>query len=156
MPEPSPLWEMMVEAGRLGEKDGAGFYGYGDQTDEPVKEMVKKIQESGQVRVGTAFSVDRLMMPMINEAALCVEEDIANVNDIDMACIAGLGMMVGDQRMGPLEYADEVGLDVVVQKLEELEKKYGPRFHPVDLLCQKVKAGELGKKTGRGFMEWTT
>jgi 3-hydroxyacyl-CoA dehydrogenase/enoyl-CoA hydratase/3-hydroxybutyryl-CoA epimerase len=156
MPEPSPLWSMMVQAGRLGEKAGAGFYGYGEETDEPVKEMVKKIQQSGQVRVGTAFSVDRLMMPMINEAALCVEEDIANVNDIDMACIAGLGMMVGDQRMGPLEYADEVGLDVVAQKLEELEKEFGPRFHPVDLLYKKVKAGELGKKTGRGFMEWTT
>jgi 3-hydroxybutyryl-CoA dehydrogenase len=73
-----------------------------------------------------------------------------------MACIAGLGMMVGDQRMGPLEYADGVGLDVVVQKLEDLEKKLGPRFHPVALLHQKVKAGELGEKTGRGFMEYTT
>ena len=82
-------------------------------------------------------------------------EEIANVNDIDMACIAGIGMKVGDQRMGPLEYADGVGLGVVVQKLEELEKAYGPRFHPVDLLYQKVRAEELGKKTGRGFMEWT-
>ena len=95
------------------------------------------------------------MMPLINEAAMCLEEDIANVNDIDMACIAGIGMKVGDQRMGPLEYADGVGLGVVVQKLEELEKAYGPRFHPVDLLYQKVRAEELGKKTGRGFMEWT-
>ena len=56
--------------------------------------------------------------------------------------------------MGPMEYADEVSLTIVVQKLEELEKKYGPRFHPVALLYQKVRAGELGKKTGRGFMEW--
>jgi 3-hydroxybutyryl-CoA dehydrogenase len=95
-------------------------------------------------------------MPMINEAVMCLEEDIANVNDIDMACIAGIGMKVGDQRMGPLEYADGVGLDVVLQKLEDLEKKYGPRFRPVDLLYQKVKAGELGKKTGRGFMEYAT
>lgn len=152
---PAPLWVKMIEAGRFGEKAGAGFYGYGEETDEPVKEMIKELQESGQVPSGTEFSVDRLMMPMINEAAMCLEEDIANVNDIDMACIAGIGMKVGDQRMGPLEYADGVGLDVVVQKLEELENKYGPRFHPVDLLYQKVKAGELGKKTGRGFMEWT-
>jgi 3-hydroxyacyl-CoA dehydrogenase len=153
---PAPLWEKLIESGRFGEKAGAGFYGYGEKTDEPVKQMIKELQESGQVATGTAFSVDRLMMPMINEAAMCVEEDIANVNDIDMACIAGIGMQVGDQRMGPLEYADEVGLDIVVQKLEELEEKYGPRFHPVDLLNQKVKAGDLGKKTGRGFMEWTT
>ena len=82
-------------------------------------------------------------------------------SDIDMACIAGLGMQVRQEdgqavRMGPLEYADSVGLDVVMEQLEELEKKLGPRFHPVDLLYQKVKAGELGKKTGRGFMEYTT
>jgi len=152
---PAILFEKLYQAGRYGEKAGAGFYGYGEETDEPVKEMIRELQESGQVPTGTEFSVDRLMMPMINEAARCVEEEIANINDIDMACIAGLGMKVGDKRMGPLEYADEIGLDVVVQKLEELEKKYGPRFHPVDLLYRKVKAGELGKKTGRGFMEWT-
>jgi len=152
---PALLWEKLVEAGRFGEKAGAGFYGYGEESDEPVKQMIKELQEAGQVSTGTEFSADRLMMPMINEAAMCVEEDIANVNDIDMACIAGIGMKVSDQRMGPLEYADGVGLDVVEQKLEELEKKYGLRFHPVGLLYQKVKAGELGKKTGRGFMEWT-
>ena len=152
---PAPLWEKLIASGRFGEKAGAGFYGYGEETDEPVKEMIKELQESGQAPTGTEFSVDRLMMPMINEAAMCVEEDIANVNDIDMACIAGIGMKVGEQRMGPLEYADGLGLDVVVQKLEELEGKYGPRFHPTALLYQKVKAGELGKKTGRGFMEWT-
>jgi 3-hydroxyacyl-CoA dehydrogenase len=152
---PAILFEKLHQAGRHGEKTSAGFYGYGEETDEPVKEMIKELQESGQVATGTEFSVDRLMMPMINEAALCVQEGIANINDVDMACIAGLGMKVGDKRMGPLEYADEVGLDVVVQKLEELEKKYGPRFHPVDLLYQKVRAGELGKKAGRGFMEYT-
>jgi len=153
---PAILFEKLYQSGRHGEKAGAGFYGYGEETDEPVKEMIKELQESGQVATGTEFSVDRLMMPMINEAALCVQEGIANINDVDMACIAGLGMKVGDRRMGPLEYADEVGLDVIVQKLEELEKKLGPRFHPADLLYQKVKAGELGKKTGRGFMEYTT
>jgi 3-hydroxybutyryl-CoA dehydrogenase len=40
--------------------------------------------------------------------------------------------------------------------MEALEEEFGPRFHPVDILYQKVRAGELGKKTGRGFMEWTT
>jgi len=149
---PAALWEKLVEAERFGEKSGAGFYGYGEETDQPVKQMIKELQESGQVLTGTEFSVDRLMMPTINEAAMCLEEDIANVNDVDMACIAGIGMKVGDQRMGPLEYADEVGLDVVVQKLEELEKKYGPRFRPVTLLYKKKKDGELGKKTGLGFM----
>jgi 3-hydroxyacyl-CoA dehydrogenase/enoyl-CoA hydratase/3-hydroxybutyryl-CoA epimerase len=156
-----PLLEKLYQAGRLGEKAGAGFYGYGDQTDEPVKEMVKEIQTQPGAITGTEFSVERLMMPMVNEAALCAMEEIANINDIDMACIAGLGMQVRQEdgqavRMGPLEYADSVGLDVIVEQLEELEKKFGPRFHPVDLLYQKVKAGDLGKKAGRGFMEYTT
>jgi 3-hydroxyacyl-CoA dehydrogenase len=156
-----PLLEKLYQAGRLGEKAGAGFYGYGDQTDEPVKKMIEEIQAQPGAITGTEFSVERLMMPMVNEAAQCVMEEIANINDIDMACIAGLGMQVRQEdgqvvRMGPLEYADTVGLDVVLEKLEELEKKLGPRFHPVDLLYQKVKAGDLGKKTGRGFMEYTT
>lgn len=156
-----PLLEKLYKAGRLGEKAGAGFYGYGDQTDEPVKEMIQEIQAQPGAITGTEFSVERLMMPLVNEAALCAMEEIANINDIDMACIAGLGMQVRQEdgqavRMGPLEYADSVGLDVVMEQLEELEKKLGPRFHPVDLLYQKVKAGELGKKTGRGFMEYTT
>ncbi|MFQ6059153.1 MAG: 3-hydroxyacyl-CoA dehydrogenase [Anaerolineae bacterium] len=157
---PATLFEELYRAGRYGEKAGAGFYGYGDQTDEPVKEMIKKLQAEGKAATGTEFSVDRLMMPFINEAALCIAEGIANLNDVDMACIAGLGMQVRQEdgqliRMGPLEYADRLGLDTVVQKLEELEEQYGPRFHPVDLLYQKVKAGELGRKTGRGFREWT-
>ncbi len=155
-----PLLEKLYQAGRLGEKAGAGFYGYGDQTDEPVREMIREIQAQPGAITGTSFTAERLMMPMVNEAALCVMDEIANINDIDLACMAGLGMQVRQEdgqvvRMGPLEYADTLGLDVVVQKLEELEKQFGPRFHPVDLLYQKVKAGELGKKTGRGFKEYT-
>jgi 3-hydroxyacyl-CoA dehydrogenase len=88
-----------------------------------------------------------------------VEEEIANVNDVDMACIAGIGMQVKQNgelvRMGPLEYMDELGLDVVLEKLETLEKELGPRFRPVDILRQKVGAGNLGKKTGLGFKEYT-
>jgi 3-hydroxybutyryl-CoA dehydrogenase len=58
-------------------------------------------------------------------------------------------------RMGPLEYMDEVGLDVIVEKMEALEKEFGPRFHPEDILYQKVRAGNLGKATGYGFKEYT-
>ena len=98
-------------------------------------------------------------MPLLNEAALSVQEGIANVNDIDMASIAGIGMQVNKGggelvRMGPLEYMDEQGLDVIVQKMEALEQEFGPRFHPAEILYKKVRAGDLGKKTGHGFMEW--
>lgn len=57
--------------------------------------------------------------------------------------------------MGPLEYMDELGLDVVVGKLEALEQELGPRFHPTDILYQKVRQGNLGKKTGLGFREYS-
>ena len=153
------LFDELVEMKRLGEKSGAGFYIYTATGAEPLEDIVKRLQETGEIETGTRFSVDRLMMPFLNEAALCAQEGIANVNDIDMACIAGIGMQVNKDgelvRMGPLEYMDEMGTDVVVEKMEALEKEFGSRFHPVDILYQKVRASELGKKTGRGFMEWT-
>lgn len=157
--KPAALWDKLMEAKRLGQRHGIGFYVYSDIEAEPLEDIVRRLQASGAVETGTTFSVDRLMMPFLNEAARCAEEEISNVNDIDMACIAGINMQVNRDgepvRMGPLEYADEAGLDVVLEKLEALEQELGPRFHPVDILYQKVRAGNLGKKTGYGFKEYT-
>jgi len=154
------IFRKLMEAGRHGEKSGAGFYTYTATDAQPLEEIIQELQETGEIQTGTSFSVDRLMMPFFNEAARCVQEDIANVNDVDMACIAGLGMQVNKEgelvRMGPLEYMDEVGLDVIVGKLEALEKEFGPRFHPADILYQRVRGGNLGKGTGFGFKEYTT
>jgi 3-hydroxyacyl-CoA dehydrogenase len=158
--KPAKLFTKLLEAGRLGEKAGVGFYNYGKADAAPLESLIEELQQSEDIEVGTRFSPERLIMPFLNEAALCVEEEIANVNDIDMACIAGLGMAINKDgesvRMGPLEYMDELGLDVVVDQMEELEKEFGPRFRPVDILLQKVRAGNLGKKTGYGFKEYTT
>jgi 3-hydroxyacyl-CoA dehydrogenase len=158
--KPNKLWPELMKAGRYGQRAGIGFYVYSDVEAEPLEDIIRRIQETGEVQTGTRFSVDRLMMPFLNEAALCVQEEIANVNDVDMACIAGIGMQVNIDgelvRMGPLEYMDILGLDIIVEKMEALEKEFGSRFQPVDILYQKVRAGELGKKAGRGFMEWTT
>ncbi|MGQ9493744.1 MAG: 3-hydroxyacyl-CoA dehydrogenase [Anaerolineae bacterium] len=151
-----PLFQMMYEAGRLGEKAGAGFYGYGDQTDEPVKAMIKKLQDEDKVQKGTEFSWQRLMMPLINEAIQCVTENIAPPDKIDMAMIAGTGMKYGEERMGPLQLADVLGLDVVLSELQRLQAKFGNRFRPARLLKTKVRAGHLGKKVGKGFFEYTT
>lgn len=147
------ILQKLYEAGRFGEKAGAGFYGYGDQTDEPVKEMIKEIQSQPGAVTGTKFSPDRLMMPLINEAVLCLQEHVASASDIDMAAIAGIGMKMGDERMGPLAMADRIGLDVVLQNLEKFKEELGPRFHPARLLRLHVRAGHLGDKTGRGFLE---
>ncbi len=147
------IFEKLYKAGRFGEKAGAGFYGYGDQTDEPVGKMIKEIQSEPGAVTGTEFSTDRLMMPLLNEAILCLQEHVATASDIDMAAIAGIGMKMGDERMGPLAMADRIGLDVVSDKLEKFKKELGPRFHPARLLRLKVRAGHLGEKTGRGFLE---
>lgn len=148
------ILQMLVDAGRLGEKSGAGFYGYEDNTDEPVKQMIAQIQASG-IPVGE-FSIERLVFPMINEAARIAEEEIASIPDIDMAMIAGTGMSHDGERMGPLGIADEYGLDVVLAGLERMmaEPWGGERFRPADLLVSKVRAGELGKSAGRGFHEY--
>ena len=94
------------------------------------------------------------MYPLINEAALCVQESIASVTDIDMSMVAGTGMTYGGERVGPLAIADRIGLDEVVQTLGALEKELGPRFHPTRPLTLRVRAGHLGVKVGKGFHEY--
>jgi 3-hydroxyacyl-CoA dehydrogenase len=149
------LFPLLLKAGRLGEKNGAGFYGYGSATDEPVKELIAELHSTGAVTPsGQAFDPDRLIMPLINEAALCLQEHIASPGDIDLSMVAGTGMTYGGERLGPLAVADLIGLDRVCGKLEELQGRYGERFGPARLLRTKVRAGHLGKSSGRGFHEY--
>jgi len=152
---PAPLFLKLVEAGRLGEKSGAGFYDHPGGESEAVHAMIEELQESGVAPTGTEFTVERLMFPLINEAALCVQENIASITDIDMAMVAGTGMTYGGERIGPLAIADKIGLDVVAETLENMEKRLGPRFHPARPLKLRVRAGHLGEKTGKGFHEHT-
>jgi 3-hydroxyacyl-CoA dehydrogenase len=144
------MFERLVKMGRLGEKSGAGFYGYGDQTDEPVKQLIAELSAGKR----SEFTPERLMYPMLNEAARAVEEGIADVKDVDMAMIAGTGMTYKGDRVGPLTLADKIGIDTLVAGLEDFEKKYGLRFHPTDRLYQLVKEGRLGEKTKAGFLEY--
>jgi 3-hydroxyacyl-CoA dehydrogenase len=152
--EPAPLFVRLIEAGRLGEKTGAGFYDHPGGESPVVAQMIAELQKSGQVPTGTRFSVERLMFPLINEAALCVQENIASLADIDMSMVAGTGMTYGGERIGPLAIADKIGLDVVVDTLNQLAQELGPRFLPSRPLKVRVRAGHLGVKTGRGFHEY--
>ncbi|HEC34878.1 MAG TPA: 3-hydroxyacyl-CoA dehydrogenase [Chloroflexi bacterium] len=151
---PAPLFTKLIAAGRFGEKTGAGFYDHPGGESEVVHQMIKELQESGAVPTGTTFSVERLMYPVINEAALCVQEHIASITDIDMAMVAGTGMTYGGERVGPLVIADKIGLDVVVETLEALAEELGSRFRPSRPLKLRVRAGHLGVKTGKGFHEY--
>jgi 3-hydroxyacyl-CoA dehydrogenase len=152
---PAPLFMKLVEAGRLGEKSGAGFYDHPGGESEVVHKMIEDLKASGDVPTDTEFTVERVMYPLINEAALCVQENIASLSDIDMSMVAGTGMTYGGERIGPLVIADKIGLDIVVGVLASLEKELGPRFRPCRPLKLRVRAGHMGEKTGRGFHEYS-
>jgi 3-hydroxyacyl-CoA dehydrogenase len=89
---------------------------------------------------------------MINEAAFCLEENVASPSDIDLAMLAGTGYP--QDKGGPLHTADAIGIDVVVEKLKEFSKQLGPRFWPAPILKRMVSANYLGQKTKRGFFNY--
>ena len=148
--EPPKLLGALVQAGRLGKKAGKGFYGYGDQGDEAVRALIAGFGRDSSSR----FSVERVMYPLINEAALCLQEHIASINDVDLAMMAGTNMTYRGERKGPLAIADEIGLGVVLETLEQLFARYGERFRPARLLRTKARAGHLGVSSRRGFHEY--
>jgi 3-hydroxybutyryl-CoA dehydrogenase len=93
--------------------------------------------------------VDRFLYAAIAEAGRLVDEGIATAKDIDLAMRAGAGFA-----MGPLETADTIGLDIVLEKLKDLHARYGDNFKPGAALERLVAAGAFGKKSGRGFLEY--
>ncbi len=103
-----------------------------------------------RVKESPAFVVNRLLMPVMNEACFALEAGLASSRDIDAAMKAGAGMP-----MGPFELADLVGLDISLDVSETLFREFGdPKYRPSVLLRQLVAAGHLGRKTGRGFYEY--
>lgn len=98
------------------------------------------------------FVSNRVLMPMINEAIFCLHEGVATAEDID--AIMKLGM---NHPMGPLALADFIGLDTCLAILTVLYDGFkDPKYRPCPLLAQKVQAGHLGKKSGRGFYTYET
>jgi 3-hydroxybutyryl-CoA dehydrogenase len=97
------------------------------------------------------FIVNRVLMPMINEAVFALGEGVASMQDIDTACRVGL-----NHPMGPLTLADFIGLDTCLNIIRVLFEGSGdPKFRPAPLLVKYVEAGWTGKKSGRGFYDWT-
>jgi 3-hydroxyacyl-CoA dehydrogenase len=144
------IFEALYERKRFGQKNGAGFYIYDDRQDD-LDAIVAECQKGTGVK-GTPFSIERLLYPMVNEAALCVEEGVAGPQDIDVSMMAGIGWPQATG--GVLHWADEVGLDAVLAGLEGFRKTLGPRFWPAPLLKRMVGAGYTGKKSKRGFFEY--
>ncbi|MBI3252207.1 MAG: 3-hydroxyacyl-CoA dehydrogenase [Candidatus Omnitrophica bacterium] len=148
---PSRLWEEIYSKGRYGVKSGSGFYDYSAAAgDKTVEEAVKKLRAQAPAKKAP-FSQKRLLLAMINEAALCIQEHVSSPGDIDVAVLAGIGFP--QNKGGVLQYADEIGVDVILRELNTLCGVYGERFFPAPLIKRMVKAGFLGKKTKRGFLE---
>ncbi|MGG1946853.1 3-hydroxyacyl-CoA dehydrogenase NAD-binding domain-containing protein [Trinickia sp. NRRL B-1857] len=99
------------------------------------------------VRDAPGFVSNRIMMPVVNDAARLVEDEIASARDVDAVfreCFA--------HKMGPLEMADLIGLDTVLYSLQRLQEELSDdRYRPCRTLVEKVESGKLGRKTGEGF-----
>ncbi len=95
------------------------------------------------------FVTNRILMPWINEGIRAFDEGVADKEDIDRGMTLGTNVP-----MGPLELADHIGLDVCLHASETLHEELGDRYTPAYLLKRKVEAGDLGKKTGRGFYDY--
>jgi 3-hydroxybutyryl-CoA dehydrogenase len=126
----------------------------GLRTSDATHARVKQLAESlGKVTVDVkdspGFVVNRVLFPMINEAAFALQQGVASAEDIDLAMKNGC-----NHPMGPLALADLVGLDVVYAILDSLYREYGePRYAPCLEIKKRVEAGWLGRKTGRGFYQ---
>ena len=125
------------------------------QTSETVCEAVVALIDSlgKKARVSKdsyGFVVNRVLIPMINEAINCVHEGLASPEDIDVMMKLG-----ANHPMGPLSLADLIGLDVVLDIMETLYQGFDdPKFRPSPLLKQMCHAGYLGRKKGRGFFTY--
>ena len=116
-----------------------------------VYELARSLgKEPVRVREAPGFVVNRVLIPMINEAVFVLSEGVADADSIDRAMKLG-----ANHPIGPLALADLIGLDVVLSICETLQRETGDdKYRPCPLLRQMVRAGKKGRKTGEGFFTY--
>jgi 3-hydroxybutyryl-CoA dehydrogenase len=122
-----------------------------DEAVEAAKDVAKRMgKETVEVNEFPGFVTSRMNCLIGNEAMIMLQEGVASAEDIDQAMKLGL-----NHPMGPLELADLVGLDTRLRNMEYLHQTLGEKYRPAPILVKYVKAGRLGRKSGKGFYDYT-
>ncbi|SHJ25079.1 3-hydroxyacyl-CoA dehydrogenase [Dethiosulfatibacter aminovorans DSM 17477] len=122
-----------------------------DETFETIKELTESLGKEGvEVEEAPGFVVNRILVPMINEAVGILADGVAGAEDIDNAMKLG-----ANHPIGPLALGDLIGLDVCLFIMEVLHDEFGdPKYRPHPLLRKMVRGNKLGRKSGEGFFKY--
>lgn len=121
-----------------------------DDTHETIIDFLEKCgKETVTVADSPGFVINRLYLPMVNEAFFALETGLASAEEIDRSCTKGLGFP-----LGPLAAADAFGLDILLACMKTFQRELGDKYRPCPVLVKLVKAGHLGKKSGKGVYDY--